>query len=238
MEGFSARRLVYALLSFVAVLLVGTAGFHALTDEGWVESLYRSVVTTTLTGLDTKPEGTDAQIFSILLLLAGVAIFLYIAGAVVELIARGVVVDAFGRRRRRRVIEQLHGHTIGVASAASAAAPRPSSSPRASRSSSSTRTRNRSPRRRRSARSSFTATAPTTPTSSGPASLARARSSPRPTRTSTTSTSRFLPAPRGPSCRSSRVPPTRRRHGSSASSGPTGSSSRTRARAYRSRTSC
>jgi voltage-gated potassium channel len=94
------------------VLAVGTIGFHAITAEGWVSSAYRAVVTTTLTGLDSKPSETGAQIFTIVLLLAGVAIFLYIAGAIVELIARGVLEDAVGERRRRRVIERMHGHTI------------------------------------------------------------------------------------------------------------------------------
>ena len=101
-ERFSLRRFVIALIAFVCVLTVGTVGFHQLTDEGWTSSFYRSVVSTTLTGLDSRPEGTGAQIFTVVLLLAGVAIFLYLAGAVVELITRGVVGEYFGEGRRRR----------------------------------------------------------------------------------------------------------------------------------------
>ena len=112
MERFSLRRFVIALIVFLAVLLVGTIGFHLLTDEGWTSSFYRSVVSTTLTGLDSRPEGTDAQIFTVVLLLAGVAIFLYLAGAVVELITRGVVGEYFGEGRRRRAIAQLRDHII------------------------------------------------------------------------------------------------------------------------------
>jgi|APDOM4702015248_1054824.scaffolds.fasta_scaffold23186_1 voltage-gated potassium channel len=109
---FSVRKFVTAQLAFACILLVGTVGFQLLLGEGWSSSLYRAVVTTTLTGLDTKPEGTGAELFSIGLLVAGVAVFLYLAGAVVELITRGVVQDVFGERRRRRVIEQLRDHTI------------------------------------------------------------------------------------------------------------------------------
>jgi voltage-gated potassium channel len=111
-EQFSVRRFVYAVLAFIGVLGAGTVGFHAILGEDWSSSAYRSVVTTTLTGLDTKPEGTGAEIFTIVLLLAGVAIFLYIAGAIVELIARGVLEDILGERRRRRVIERMRDHTI------------------------------------------------------------------------------------------------------------------------------
>jgi voltage-gated potassium channel len=109
---FSVRRFAYAVAAFATVLLGGTVGFHAITSEGWVASLYRALVTTTLTGLDSRPRGTGAQLFTILVLLAGVAVFLYIATAIVELIARGVVEDVLGRRRRRRAIERMRDHTI------------------------------------------------------------------------------------------------------------------------------
>ena len=112
MEQFSVRRFVYAVVAFAGMLAIGTVGFHAVTSEGWVASAYRAVVTTTLTGLESKPAGTGAKIFTICLLLAGVAIFLYIAGAIVELIARGVLEDIVGERRRRRAIERMRDHTI------------------------------------------------------------------------------------------------------------------------------
>jgi len=111
-EGFSAKRFVYALVGFVGVLVVGTIGFQLIIGEGWIASFYRAIVTTTLTGLDSSPRGSGAEIFTVVLLLAGVAVFLYIAGAIVELIARGVLEDVVGERRKRRVIDRMNGHTI------------------------------------------------------------------------------------------------------------------------------
>jgi len=111
-ERFSLRRFVIALTAFVCVLVVGTLGFHTLTDEDWTSSFYRSVVSTTLTGLDSRPQSAGAQIFTVVLLLAGVAIFLYLAGAVVELITRGVVGEYYGEGRRKRAIDRLRDHTI------------------------------------------------------------------------------------------------------------------------------
>lgn len=112
MERFSFRRFFVAQVAFVVVLAIGTVGFVLLTDEGWSSSFYRSVVTTTLTGLDSRPDGTGAELFTVVLLLAGVAIFLYLAGAVIELITRGVVREHLGEGRRRRAIGQLRDHTI------------------------------------------------------------------------------------------------------------------------------
>jgi voltage-gated potassium channel len=77
-----------------------------------VASFYRAVVTATLTGIDSRPPGDGAQIYTIFLLLAGVAIFAYVAGTIVELIARGVLTGAWGERRRRRVIDRMRDHYI------------------------------------------------------------------------------------------------------------------------------
>jgi voltage-gated potassium channel len=111
-EGFHWRRFGYALSAFLAVLVVGTLGFQAIIGEGWVASFYRAVVTTTLTGLDTQPETVGAQLFTILLLLGGVAIFLYLAGAIVDLIAHGAISEAYAERKLRRTIDDLSGHAI------------------------------------------------------------------------------------------------------------------------------
>src|SRR5436190_20917397 len=111
-SAFQWRRFVYAQAAFVLVLVVGTAGFQAILGEGWVSSFYRTVVTTTLTGLDSQPPGEGAKLFTILLLLGGVAIFLYLAGAIVDLIAHGAISEAYAERKLRRTIDDLHDHAI------------------------------------------------------------------------------------------------------------------------------
>jgi voltage-gated potassium channel len=112
-ERSGPRRFLWAQLAYLVVLVVGTLGFHRLIeDEGWVDALYRSVVTTTLTGLAPPPSTRAAEIFSILLLLAGVVIFLFLAGVVVDVIARGALADALGGRRRKRAISTLEDHVV------------------------------------------------------------------------------------------------------------------------------
>src|SRR4029453_16017687 len=65
-------------LSFVALLVVvvvGTLGFHWILGEDFVSSLYRVVVTVSLSGLDTKPSGHGGELFTVAVLVAGGAIF-------------------------------------------------------------------------------------------------------------------------------------------------------------------
>jgi voltage-gated potassium channel len=109
---FSFRRFGYALGAMVGVLLFGTIAFHAVLDEAWLQSFYRAVVSSSLTGLDTVPPNDSARIVTIVLVLAGITIFAYIGSLLVETIARGVIGGMWADRRRRRAIEALRDHYI------------------------------------------------------------------------------------------------------------------------------
>jgi voltage-gated potassium channel len=111
-EAFSGRRIAYALAGAVAVVVAGTVAFHYFNDEGWLQSFYRAVVTSSLTGLDTVPSNDATRLVSIGLVLAGLTIFAFIATILVEGIAGGVFTGALGERRRQRKIEQLRDHYI------------------------------------------------------------------------------------------------------------------------------
>ncbi len=111
-DAFNDRRFKLALAALATVVAGGTVGYHELVDEGWISSFYRVVVTVSLTGLDTKPSGAAAELFTIGLLFVGVAFFAYVAGAIVEMIARGVLTDSLSEKRRRRAIERLRDHYI------------------------------------------------------------------------------------------------------------------------------
>jgi voltage-gated potassium channel len=111
-DRLSLRRFTLASIALVVVLIAGTIGFHWIAGEDFLSAFYRVVVTVSLTGLDTKPEGHAAEIFTVAVLLAGVAIFLYVADAIVEMIARGVFTGARQDRRKRKLIEKLRDHYV------------------------------------------------------------------------------------------------------------------------------
>ncbi len=111
-HAFSFRRFGYAVAAMAVVLGIGTVGFRAALDESWLQSFYRSVVSSSLTGLDTVPKNDSARVLTIFLVLAGISIFAYIGSLVVEAIARGVIGGLWAERRRRRAIEALRDHYI------------------------------------------------------------------------------------------------------------------------------
>jgi voltage-gated potassium channel len=111
-ESFSTRRVAYAVTALLAVVVGGTIAFHRSLHETWAQSIYRTVVTVSLAGLDTTPRSDGARLVSIVLVLAGITIFAYIATILVEGISSGVFTGAIAERRRRRTIERLGDHYI------------------------------------------------------------------------------------------------------------------------------
>ena len=111
-DAFSTRRIVFALAGALAVIAGGTLLFHHFTHESWIQAFYRSVVTSSLTGLDTVPSNNSTRLISIVLVLAGLTIFAFIATILVEGIARGIFTGAVAERRRKRAIEKLTEHYV------------------------------------------------------------------------------------------------------------------------------
>ncbi len=109
---YTLRHFRRALGSFFAALGAGTVAFALVLHESGLQALYRSTVTISLTGIDTKPSGNGGEIVTIVLILAGMAIYGYLASALVELIAHGVLTGAMAERRRRKVIEAMSDHYI------------------------------------------------------------------------------------------------------------------------------
>lgn len=90
----------------------GTFLFMWTLGESWHAALYRTIVTASLTGLDTTPHGLKAEAVTILIVLCGVAIFGYFAAQLFDEIAHGVLGGAWRDKRRRRMIDELRDHII------------------------------------------------------------------------------------------------------------------------------
>src|SRR5205085_10315300 len=106
------RRVAIAIAAIATVFVGGSVGFAALLDESWHDALYRTAVTATLTGLDTTPRGTGAELLTIAIALAGVAIFGYLVAGALDAIAHEVAGETRKTKRRLRMIDALHDHFI------------------------------------------------------------------------------------------------------------------------------
>jgi voltage-gated potassium channel len=90
----------------------GTVGFHQILGETWFQSFYRSIITATLTGLDTVPPNDAARALSIGMAVCGLTLIGYAGAVIVETISGGVLTGAIAERRMQKRIENLRDHFI------------------------------------------------------------------------------------------------------------------------------
>ena len=106
------RQTALLAVAAIATLIGGMVGFHKILGESWFQSLYRAIITATLTGLDTVPRNDGARAHSIVMAFCGLTIIAYAGAVIVEAISGGVLTGAIAERRRQRTIEDLRDHFI------------------------------------------------------------------------------------------------------------------------------
>ena len=97
----------------VSILLLGTLGYMML--EGWrpLDAIYMTIITLTTVGYtEINPLSEAGRVFTVMLIMIGVGLFIYVAGAVVQFMVEGQIRILFGRRRLDKQIEQLKNHFI------------------------------------------------------------------------------------------------------------------------------
>jgi voltage-gated potassium channel len=106
------RQIALLLGAVVTTIAGGTIGFHQILHEPWFQSFYRSVITASLTGLDTVPASDAARALSIAMALCGLTIIAYSGAVIVEAISGGVLTGALADRRKERALGRMHEHFI------------------------------------------------------------------------------------------------------------------------------
>jgi voltage-gated potassium channel len=111
-SAITPRQVLIAVGSFAALFVVGTIGFALIADESPFDAFYRTIITVYTAGLVSAPDTTSAKVLTIVLVVWGVAIFLYVFGLIIELTVSGTVSGAWEARRLARKVEQLSEHVI------------------------------------------------------------------------------------------------------------------------------
>jgi voltage-gated potassium channel len=107
------RRLVIALLAFPALAVVGTLGYALI--EGWSlsDAFFMAATTITTVGFgEVRPLSERGRLFTILLLVVGLAAVWYALSVLVSLILEGELGLRWEERRMERQIDRLRDHHI------------------------------------------------------------------------------------------------------------------------------
>lgn len=108
----NVRRILLALAMVLVVILAGTIGYVVL-GFGLLSAVFQTVTTITTVGFrEVRPLHEAGEIFTIVLILAGVSTVLYAFGLMLETLVEGHLRHDFERRRMERTIAKMTGHTI------------------------------------------------------------------------------------------------------------------------------
>ena len=106
------RHVVLGFVALGAVVIIGTVGYVVL-GFGVLDAVYQTVTTITTVGFrEIEPLDAAGQVFTIVLILAGVGTALYTLTVSLELIVEGHIGAAMDRRRMDKQISALHDHVI------------------------------------------------------------------------------------------------------------------------------
>ena len=113
-EGEAGRRIRLAIVMLSGIIVVGTIGYLAL---GWsfLDALYMTVITVGTIGFEevrNLDESIAGRLWTIVLIISGVAVLGYATTSLVALAVEGTVRDYFRSRRMRSEISKLSGHFI------------------------------------------------------------------------------------------------------------------------------
>ncbi|HEU4635861.1 MAG TPA: potassium channel protein [Edaphobacter sp.] len=112
-----ADRLIRRFILIAGVLgltlLLGTAGFRLIEGYSWFDAFYMTLTTITTVGYqEIRSLSHAGRVFNSFLILFGVTAMFLAVGGMTQTIIELELQDSYGKRRKRRMIENLHDHFI------------------------------------------------------------------------------------------------------------------------------
>jgi len=108
-----ARKVHLAILIFLGVLVFGSLGYMILEDASPLTSIYMTVITVSTVGFEEAVQLDDAgRIFTVVLILSGLAATTLLTVTVVAYLVEGEFVRAFRKARMKKRAERMKNHFI------------------------------------------------------------------------------------------------------------------------------
>ena len=102
-----------ALLFLLTILTIGVVGYMTLSDFGFIDALYMTVITISTVGFrELHPMNTEEKVFTIFLILTSLSLFGYAVSSFTEALASGEFFKQLKRKKVQQKIDKLKQHTI------------------------------------------------------------------------------------------------------------------------------
>ena len=113
MVRLSRSKIYLALVLLLSVLLFGVLGYRFIAGYSWVEALYMTVITMATVGFkEVRPLDTNAQIFTVFLILASVFILGFAISVLSEYIMGRNSLQLLKKKKTKNMIKKLSNHVI------------------------------------------------------------------------------------------------------------------------------
>ena len=107
------NKLKVVLLMIIFVIAGGTIGYMLITGSSFLDSLYMTVISITTVGYREVFRATPGlEIFTMVLILSGVATIFYGLTVVMQMVVEGQILSILGRRRMEKDVKKLKNHYI------------------------------------------------------------------------------------------------------------------------------
>src|SRR5262245_27492747 len=108
------RRFWALILLPMALVLIGTVGYHIIEEEYTLfDGLYMTIITLSTIGYgETHDLSQSGRIFTICLILSGVFTFAYSASEIIRSIVSGEIAGFLERQKMERALSHLQDHII------------------------------------------------------------------------------------------------------------------------------
>ena len=102
-----------AVVLMICVLLVGVIGYRYISDFGWLDALYMTIITVTTVGfMEVQPLDDQSKLFTVILITSSVFIFAYAISVITEYLLSRNSLQILKRKNVKNKIKNLSGHTI------------------------------------------------------------------------------------------------------------------------------
>ncbi len=108
------RSKIYLAIGFLlSILVIGVLGYRYISDFGWLDALYMTIITVTTVGfMEVRPLDDDSKIFTVILIITSVFIFAYAISVITEYILSRNSLQILKNKKVKRRINNLKDHTI------------------------------------------------------------------------------------------------------------------------------
>ena len=102
-----------AVLVFLGLITVGTVGYMLIERLVFWDALYMTVITVSTVGYrEIVLPSRAGEIFTIFVIISGLASVVYLTTAVVDLLLEGRILELMGRRKVLRELNDISGHYV------------------------------------------------------------------------------------------------------------------------------